>query len=67
MTISTIKFSQFLNAGNITPNTTTVGLSAGQMRNLITHGFFLPPGTTAGQTPYYVVYLLFIAFKYRYW
>lgn len=47
MTINTITFSEFLNAGNLPTGATTVGLSGGLNAQFNNPWTFLPPGTTA--------------------
>lgn len=45
--ISTIKFSEFLNAGDLDNSDTTVGISASTNAKFNNPWVFLPPGTTA--------------------
>lgn len=50
MTISTIKFSEFLNGGNLENDNTTVGLKSGQNTYFNNPWTFLPSGST-GERP----------------
>lgn len=51
MSINTITFSEFLNAGNLPTGATTVGLSSGTNAQFINPWVFLPPGSTADRPP----------------
>ncbi len=59
MVLSTLSFSQFASAGNLTTNSEVVGLSAGTNASFTNPWAFLPPGNTASRpTPSASIYYL---------